>query len=68
MKRLTSLELGASGAVMTPRGADAVSPNGRADLAVVGRQHLRDSYFALRAAEKLGHDAPVPRQYQRGFQ
>ena len=53
---------------MTPKGTDAVSPSGRADLAVVGRQHLRDSYFALRAAEEPGHDAPIPWQYRRGFQ
>ena len=52
---------------MTPEDADAVSPNGRADLAVVGRQHLRDPYFAFRAAEELGRDAPVPRQYRRRF-
>ena len=52
---------------MTPEDADAVSPNGRADLAVVGRQHLRDPYFALRATEELGRDAPVPWQYRRGF-
>ena len=53
---------------MTPKGADAVVRNGRADLTVVGRQHLRGPYFVLRAAEALGHDISVPRQYRRGFQ
>ena len=61
------LPVGAVGRITTPEGADAVVRNGRADLAVVGRQHLRDPYFALRAAEELGHEAPVPRQYRRGF-
>jgi 2,4-dienoyl-CoA reductase-like NADH-dependent reductase (Old Yellow Enzyme family) len=61
------LPVGAVGKITTPEGADAVVRNGRADLAVVGRQHLRDPYFALRAAEALGHEAPVPRQYRRGF-
>ncbi len=62
------LPVGAVGKVTTPEGADAVVRNGRADLAVVGREHLRDPYFAIRAAEELGHDPPVPRQYTRGFQ
>ena len=61
------LPVGAVGKITTPKGADAVVRNGRADLAVVGRQHLRDPYFALRAAEELCHEAPVPRQYRRGF-
>ena len=64
----SELPVGAVGGITTPEGADEVIRNGRADLAVVGREHLRDPYFALRAAEALGHDAPVPRQYTRGFQ
>ncbi len=59
--------VGAVGKITTPEGADEVVRNGRADLAIVGREHLRDPYFAIRAAEELGHDAPVPRQYTRGF-
>ena len=60
--------VGTVGKITTPEGADEVIRNGRADLAIVGREHLRDPYFAIRAAEALGHDAPVPRQYTRGFQ
>ncbi len=60
--------VGAVGGITTPEGADEVIRNDRADLAVVGREHLRDPYFAIRAAEALGYDAPVPRQYERGFE
>ncbi len=63
----SGVPVGAVGAITTPEGADAIVRNGRADLAVVGREHLRDPYFAIRAAQQLGHDAPVPRQYTRGF-
>jgi 2,4-dienoyl-CoA reductase-like NADH-dependent reductase (Old Yellow Enzyme family) len=57
----------AVGGITPPEGADALVRNERADLAVVGREHLRDPYFAIRAARELGHEAPVPRQYTRGF-
>jgi 2,4-dienoyl-CoA reductase-like NADH-dependent reductase (Old Yellow Enzyme family) len=41
----------------------------RADLAVIGREHLRDPYVALYAAEALGMEDRIdpPRQYRRGF-
>ena len=50
-------------------GADAVRRNGRGDLAIVGREHLRDPYFALHAAQQLDRleDVEVPRQYHRAF-
>ena len=66
--RESGVPVGAVGKITTPEGADAVVRNGRADLAVVGREHLRDPYFAVRAARTLGREAPVPRQYARGFE
>jgi 2,4-dienoyl-CoA reductase-like NADH-dependent reductase (Old Yellow Enzyme family) len=63
----SGLPIGTVGEITTPEGADAIIRNGRADLAILGREHLRDPYFAIRAAKELGHDAPVPRQYTRGF-
>ena len=63
----SGLPVGAVGKITTPEGADAIVRNGRADLAIVGREHLRNPYFTLHAAEALGHELPVPRQYTRGF-
>lgn len=63
----TDTAVGAVGGIATPEGADEVVRNGRADLAIVGREHLRDPYFALHAAEALGAEPPVPRQYHRAF-
>jgi len=59
--------VGAVGGITTPEQADALIRNDRADLAIVGRQHLRDPYFALHAAEALDREDAVewPRQYRR---
>jgi 2,4-dienoyl-CoA reductase-like NADH-dependent reductase (Old Yellow Enzyme family) len=63
--------VGAVGGITTPQQADALVRNGRADLAIVGREHLRDPYFALHAATALDRlDADgieVPEQYRRAF-
>ncbi|WP_101296474.1 NADH:flavin oxidoreductase/NADH oxidase [Halegenticoccus soli] len=61
----TDLAVGAVGGITTPRQADQLIRNGRADLAIVGREHLRDPYFALHAAGELGADAEWPVQYRR---
>ena len=57
--------VGPVGGITAPEHADALVRNGRADLVVVGREHLRDPYFALHAAEKLGQEDAVswPDQY-----
>ncbi len=63
------LRVGAVGSISEPEHADAIVRNGRSDLAIVGREHLRDPYFALHAAEALDVDeerAPDwPLQYRR---
>ncbi|MFB6073242.1 MAG: NADH:flavin oxidoreductase/NADH oxidase [Halobacterium sp.] len=61
--------VGAVGGIRTAEQADAVVRNDRADLAVVGRKFLRDPYFPLHAARKLGREdaVDVPPQYRRGF-
>jgi 2,4-dienoyl-CoA reductase-like NADH-dependent reductase (Old Yellow Enzyme family) len=59
--------VGAVGKITTPQGADEVVRNGRADLAIVGREHLRDLYFALHVAEEPGAEPPMARQYSRAF-
>ncbi|WP_458188572.1 NADH:flavin oxidoreductase/NADH oxidase [Haladaptatus sp. NG-WS-4] len=63
----TDLPVGAVGGITDPAQADALVRNGRADLAIVGREHLRDPYFTLHAAEALGAEDRVewPVQYRR---
>jgi 2,4-dienoyl-CoA reductase-like NADH-dependent reductase (Old Yellow Enzyme family) len=65
----SDVAVGAVGGITTPEQADALVSNGRADLAIVGREHLRDPYFALHAAQQLDRleDVEVPVQYRRAF-
>ncbi|SDM18904.1 2,4-dienoyl-CoA reductase [Halogranum gelatinilyticum] len=67
IKENTDLAVGAVGGITTGEQADQLIRNERADLAIVGREHLRDPYFALHAAHELGVDVDVPAQYRRGF-
>ncbi|MFD1686892.1 NADH:flavin oxidoreductase/NADH oxidase [Halobellus litoreus] len=62
----TDAAVGAVGGITTAEQADQLIRNGRADLAVVGREHLRNPYFTLEAAHELGVDVDWPKQYERG--
>ena len=65
----TDIAVGAVGGITTPEQAEAIVANGRADLAIVGREHLRDPYFGLHAAASLGEDEITgPPQYRGVFQ
>ena len=61
--------VGAVGGITAPEQADALIRNGRADMAIIGREHLRDPYFMLHAAQQLGREdaVSVPPQYDRAF-
>ncbi|WP_158056936.1 NADH:flavin oxidoreductase/NADH oxidase [Halorussus halophilus] len=63
----TDALVGAVGGITEPKQADALIRNDRADLAIVGREHLRDPYFTLHAAEELdaGDRVEWPIQYRR---
>ena len=61
--------VGAVGGITTPEQADALVRNDRADLDILGREHLRDPYFTIHAAQKLDRldEVTLPRQYLRAF-
>ncbi len=63
----TGLPTGAVGLINTPQLAGDIIGQGRADLVVVAREHLRDPYFATHAAVALGHEPVVPFQYKRAY-
>jgi len=64
-----SLRVGTVGAITSPEQADQLIATGRADLAIVGREHLRDPHFTLRAAAELDalDRVRVPPQYARAY-
>jgi 2,4-dienoyl-CoA reductase-like NADH-dependent reductase (Old Yellow Enzyme family) len=55
------------GLITAPEQADEIIRNGRADLVLLGREMLRDPYWALHAAQRLKQPAPIPLQYLRAF-
>lgn len=66
VKRETELPVGAVGLITEPQQAEKIVANGQADAVFVGRELLRDPYFAQRAARELGGAVHVPEQYHRG--
>ena len=57
----------AVGMITEPMQADEIIRSGRADVVLLGREMLRDPYWALHAAKALGVPAPVPPQYLRAY-
>ncbi|WP_336022973.1 NADH:flavin oxidoreductase/NADH oxidase [Halobellus salinisoli] len=66
VREATDAAVGAVGGITTPEQADQLIRNERADLAILGREHLRNPYFTLEAAHELGVDIEWPKQYERG--
>ena len=67
VRREASIPTAAVGLITAPQHADEIIRNGRADLVLLGRELLRDPYWALHAAQALKQPAPVPNQYIRAF-
>ncbi|QLC34536.1 NADH:flavin oxidoreductase/NADH oxidase [Halarchaeum sp. CBA1220] len=65
----SDIRVGTVGGITSAEQGEAILRNGRADLAIVGREFLRDPYFGLHAADELGdlEDEMIPDQYLRGF-
>ncbi|WP_150255603.1 NADH:flavin oxidoreductase/NADH oxidase [Nocardiopsis deserti] len=59
----TGLPTGAVGAITEPAQAEEIVASGRADAVFLGRQLLREPYWAHRAAEELGAESRWPEQY-----
>lgn len=55
------------GMITAPAQADEIIRNGCADVVLLGREMLRDPYWALHAAQTLKQPPPVPAQYLRAF-
>jgi 2,4-dienoyl-CoA reductase-like NADH-dependent reductase (Old Yellow Enzyme family) len=67
IRREAGIATAAVGLITEPRQADDIVRQGCADAVLIARQSLRDPYWPLRAARELGHEAPVPLQYQRAW-
>jgi 2,4-dienoyl-CoA reductase-like NADH-dependent reductase (Old Yellow Enzyme family) len=56
---------GAVGMITDPHNAEEILQSGKADLILMAREMLRDPYWPLHAAKKLGVDVTWPAQYGR---
>ena len=65
IRRDAGVATGAVGMITEAAQADAIVRGGQADVVLLARELLRDPYWPLHAADKLGHVVPWPPQYLR---
>jgi 2,4-dienoyl-CoA reductase-like NADH-dependent reductase (Old Yellow Enzyme family) len=65
IRREAGIATGAVGMITAPEQAEHVLRTGQADLVLLAREFLRDPYWPLHAAQRLGADVPWPPQYLR---
>ena len=65
IKRLTGLPVAAGGLLSDPAEVNAVIEQGKADQVYLGRELLRNPYWALHASRTLGLDLEWPAPYKR---
>lgn len=65
IREQTGILTGAVGLISTAHQADHIIRTGQADVVLMAREFLRDTYFGLRAATELRQNVPWPVQYER---
>lgn len=65
VRREAGARTAAVGLITDPADANRIVASGQADIVLLGREELRDPYWPLRAAARLGADAAWPVQYER---
>ena len=65
IKKEAGILTSAVGLITEVRQAEHILKKGEADLILLGRESLREPYFAIKAAADLGDDITWPLQYQR---
>ena len=65
IKKETGILTSAVGLITEVQQAENILKKGEADLILLGRESLREPYFAMKAAADLGDDITWPLQYQR---
>ncbi len=57
----------AVGLITEPHQANEILKTGKADFVLLGRELLRNPFWAINAARELGFPAPIPPQYLRAY-
>lgn len=66
IRREAGIATGAVGLITQAEQADEIVRSGKADVVLLAREFLRNPYFTLEAAHRLGHEIEWPVQYVRG--
>jgi len=66
IRREAGIATGAVGLITSPEQADSIVRSGQADVVLLGRELLRNPYFPLAAAHRLGREVEWPEPYVRG--
>jgi 2,4-dienoyl-CoA reductase-like NADH-dependent reductase (Old Yellow Enzyme family) len=67
IRQEAAIATAAVGMITEPEQANEIVTSGKADLVLLGREMLRDPYWPLHAARRLGHKPAPPLQYRRAF-
>lgn len=67
IKHESTIDTGAVGLITSPKHAEEILQNERADLIFIARELLRDPYWPRTAAKELGAEIKAPVQYERGW-
>jgi 2,4-dienoyl-CoA reductase-like NADH-dependent reductase (Old Yellow Enzyme family) len=65
IRREADIPVAAVGRITAPAQADHIIRNGQADMVMIGREILRNPYWPMTAAHKLGHASAWPPHYLR---
>jgi NADPH2 dehydrogenase len=65
VRSITEIPVIAGGLITSSLMAEEILQNDRADLIFIGRELLRNPYWALQSAKELHEDIPWPAQYER---
>ncbi|MBO3462577.1 NADH:flavin oxidoreductase/NADH oxidase [Aetokthonos hydrillicola Thurmond2011] len=67
IRKEANIRTGAVGLIKSPEQADHIIRTGQADVVLLGREMLRNPYWASYAAKTLGQDKVWPVQYDRAW-
>lgn len=67
IRREANIQTAAVGLITSPEQADHIIRTGQADLVLLGREMLRDPYWAHQAAKHLRQKVAAPSQYERAW-
>jgi 2,4-dienoyl-CoA reductase-like NADH-dependent reductase (Old Yellow Enzyme family) len=68
IRREAGIATGAVGMITEPAQAEAILEGGQADVVLLAREFLRDPYWPIHAAQRLGYSITWPVQYERAAQ